>query len=187
MASKYVPPHLRNPPAAPPSVPYRSGRRNPQRYRAPEPEPVEAPPALPDVNSDHAFPQLVNTAAAENKWTGKKSFAIMATEWKDAEEIEKIAQQTESFTEFRLPRFTNQRRYVEPDEEYEEEEAPVERTSTDEGWTEVKPKIRKIRREKTIEERIAEEEAAEQEKQAETCWNEDDDRERGDKSMSVWN
>jgi len=181
MASKYVPPHMRNPGTAPPPVPHRSGRRYVPRHQ-PEPEPVEAPPALPDVNSDHAFPQLGNTAAAESKWVGKKSFAVMATEWKDAEEIEKIAQQTESFTEFRLPRFTNQRRYVEPEEEYEEEEAPVEQTSTDEGWTEVKPKIRKIRREKTIEERIAEEEAAEQEKNAETCWNEE-----GDEGTTVWN
>jgi hypothetical protein len=103
---------------------------------------------------------------------GKKSFAILATEWKDAEETEKIAQSTESFTEFRLPRFTNQRRYVEPEEDYEEEEAPVQRTHGEDEWTEVKPKVRKIRREKTIEERIAEEEAAEQEKQ-DTCWNED--------------
>jgi hypothetical protein len=178
MASKYVPPHIRNKPAQETSVP---GRVNRRRYQ-PEPEPVKEPEPKLDF-SDKSFPQLGCSVTTEPKWAGKKSFASLATEWKEAHETAQVSSQADTYTEFRLPHFTNARRYVEVEEEhFSEEEAakPVTRYAEDDGWTEVKPKPRKVHREKTIEERIAEEEAAEQEK-AGTCWNED-----GDEPTTVW-
>jgi hypothetical protein len=178
MASKYVPPHIRNKPAQETSVP---GRVNRRRYQ-PEPEPVKEPEPKLDF-SDKSFPQLGCSVTTEPKWAGKKSFASLATEWKEAHETAQVSSQADTYTEFRLPHFTNARRYVEVEEEhFSEEEAakPVARDAEDDGWTEVKPKPRKVHREKTIEERIAEEEADEQEK-AGTCWNED-----GDEPTTVW-
>lgn len=162
MASKYVPPHIRNKPAQETSVP---GRVNRRRYQ-PEPEPVKEPEPKLDF-SDKSFPQLGCSVTTEPKWAGKKSFASLATEWKEAHETAQVSSQADTYTEFRLPHFTNARRYVEVEEEhFSEEEAakPVARDAEDDGWTEVKPKPRKVHREKTIEERIAEEEADEQEK-----------------------
>ena len=179
MASKYVPPHIRNKPAQETSVP---GRVNRRRYQ-PEPEPVKEPEPKLDF-SDKSFPQLGCSVTTEPKWAGKKSFASLATEWKEADETTQVSSQAETYTEFRLPRFTNVRHYVEVEEERcsEEERAKPapEDAEEDDGWEEVKAKPRKVHREKTIEERIAEEEAAEQEK-AGTCWNED-----GDEPTTVW-
>jgi hypothetical protein len=183
MASKYVPPHIRNKPAQETSAPVRVNRRYASKYQ-PEPEPVKEPEPKLDF-SDKSFPQLGCSVTTEPKWAGKKSFASLATEWKEADETAQVSSQTETYTEFRLPRFTNVRHYVEVEEERfsEEEEtrpAPAEAEAEDDGWEEVKAKTRKVHREKTIEERIAEEEAAEQEK-AGTCWNED-----GDEPTTVW-
>jgi len=179
MASKYVPPHIRNKPAQETSAPSRVNRR---RYQ-PEPEPVKEPEPKLDF-SDKSFPQLGCSVTTEPKWAGKKSFASLATEWKEADETTQVSSQAETYTEFKLPRFTNVRHYVEVEEERcsEEERAKPapEDAEEDDGWEEVKAKPRKVHREKTIEERIAEEEAAEQEK-AGTCWNED-----GDEPTTVW-
>jgi hypothetical protein len=178
MASKYIPPHIRNKPAQESSA---SGRVNRRRYQ-PEPEPVKEPEPKLDF-SDKSFPQLGCSVTTEPKWLGKKSFASLATEWKDSDETTQVSSQTETYTEFKLPRFTNARRYVEVEEERfseEEETKPASADGEDDGWEEVKAKPRKVHREKTIEERIAEEEAAEEEK-AGTCWNED-----GDEPTTVW-
>ena len=171
MASKYVPPHILNKPA----------HENRRRYQS-EPEPVKEPEPKLDF-SDKSFPQLGCSVTTEPKWAGKKSFASLATEWKEADETSQVSSQAETYNEFRLPRFTNARRYVEVEEErFSEEECakPAPEDAEDDGWEEVKAKPRKVHREKTIEERIAEEEAAEQEK-AGTCWNED-----GDEPTTVW-
>jgi hypothetical protein len=178
MASKYVPPHIRNKPAQESSAP---GRVNRRRYQS-EPEPVKEPEPKLDL-SDKSFPQLGCSVTTEPKWAGKKSFASLATEWKEAVETAQVSSQTDTYTEFRLPRFTNARHYVEVEEEHfsEEERAkPAPEDAEDDGWEEVKAKTRKVRHEKTIEEKIAEEEAAEQEK-AGSCWNED-----GDEPTTVW-
>jgi len=155
---------------------------NRRRYQS-EPEPVKEPEPKLDF-SDKSFPQLGCSVTTEPKWAGKKSFASLATEWKESDETTQVSSQAETYTEFRLPRFTNVRHYVEVEEERcsEEERAKPapEDAEEDDGWEEVKAKPRKVHREKTIEERIAEEEAAEQEK-AGTCWNEE-----GEETTTVW-
>ena len=66
---------------------------------------------------------------------------------------------------------------------HEEDEAkPPSEETEDNGWTEVKTKVRKVHRKKTIEEQIAEEEEEERRKKAESCWNED-----GEETTTVWN
>ena len=182
MASKYVPPHMRNSGTAQPSGSQRNNRRYAPRYQ-PEPEPVKEPEPVLDT-SDKSFPQLGNGAMISNKWVGTKSFASLATEWKEADETAQLSSNVDSYSEFRLPRFTNTHRYVEAEEQFHEEDEakPPSEETEDNGWTEVKTKVRKVHRKKTIEEQIAEEEEEERRKKAESCWNED-----GEETTTVWN
>jgi hypothetical protein len=184
MASKYVPPHIRNKPAqdAPSSA-----RNNRRRYQ-PEPEPVKVPEPVLDT-SDKSFPQLGNGATTGNKWVGTKSFATLATEWKDADETKEVASsQVESFTKFQLPRFTNVPRYhedVSPDYDSDEIAQVHPQEDNDEGWTEVKAKTRKVRREKSIDQLEAEREADEEaahEDMMDSCWN----KEAENDTTTVW-
>jgi hypothetical protein len=171
MASKYVPPHIRNKPAQETSAP---GRVNRRRYQS-ESEPVKEPEPTLDF-SDKSFPQLGCSVTTDAKWAGKKSFASLATEWKEADETAQVSLQADSYTEFKLPRFTNLRHYVEVEEERfseEEDTKPGPAEGEDDGWEEVKAKTRKVRREKTIEEKIAEQEAADAREKEESCWHED--------------
>ena len=163
MASKYLPPHIRN--------------KNVGRRHASREQDIPEETTVPTLDtSDQSFPQLGACSATDNKWTGKKSFASLATEWKDADETARaveLTNESDSRLEFTLPRFTNRHHYVEVEEyrENNEEKTKVACDDEDDGWTEVKQKVR-FKRELTLEEKYAD--IPEEDMKRETCWNEEE-------------
>lgn len=141
MSSKYVPPAMRN------------------KQRKSQP-PVEEPKVC-EMN-DTNFPALGEVPKKVTVWGGTKSFAELASEWKEKQETDELMKQHEEEkksqqpTYYRqnvpLPKFHNVRRFVEPEDD-EEVAKPVNKKEDDEGWTVVDRT--KVRREKTFEERMA--------------------------------
>jgi hypothetical protein len=136
------------------------------------------------------FPSLGAPTSKVRVWGGEKSFASMATEWeqqkkKEEEEKQKTKEEQNSNSYRRhnvpLPQFHNVRRFIDSEDETEEVEQvhKPNPNEDEEGWTVVDRK--KIRREKTIEEKFAEKEQHQEEnentvwgdntpQEHETCW-----------------
>lgn len=165
MASKYVPPQLRN-----------------------KKDTAKVAPIVEEVRSiDESFPVLGNmsTIRVAGQQTGK-SFASMASEWAvDAERQKKDDDLKKHYREtlderynhpaISLPRFHNVRHFVEPEDDEEEETKPTSTNNDEGGWIEVRRK-NKTRRPKTFEEKLAEDELNQAEpKNEDTVWNAEDD------------
>lgn len=163
MASRYLPPYLRNRKD--------TGKIGPI---VEEVKPVE-----------DSFPTLSNVTNIQVvKQSSGKSFASMASDWaKDSEkqkEEEGLRMRYRETTNdshkhpvVTLPRFHNVRHFVEPEDDEEQFNAPVANNDA-EGWTEVRHK--KYRRQKTFEEKLAEDELKQnEESKDETVWNTEDD------------
>jgi hypothetical protein len=196
MASKYVPPHMRNNAVrtetmnvAPPIQHRRDNRQNyksqwqiEQDVKAENNKKKKLEDEKGREFNDNNFPSLVSAPTNKTVWGGQKSFAVLASEWKQTEEVKKESSETEKNEQrsyiyrqnLPLPKFHNVRRFVEPEDE---EDTPVETTVNDDSdWKLVDRK--KIRREKTIEEKLAETEDinddsvwnADAPEEHETCW-----------------
>lgn len=148
MSSKYVPPAMRN-------------KQNQQRKFEKSQPPVEEPKVC-EMN-DTNFPALGEVPKKVTVWGGTKSFAELASEWKDKDDSDELVKQHEEQKKSQqptytyrqnvpLPKFHNVRRFIEP-EDVEESAKPIDKKEDDEGWTVVDRT--KVRREKTFEERIA--------------------------------
>ena len=172
MSSKYVPPALRN----------KNSHQKRNFDNKPEP-PVEQPDVC-EYNEAN-FPSLGNPKNKMAVWGGSKSFAELASEWKikdetenemlkQNEEIKKTQESTYLYRQnIPLPKFHNVRRFIEPEDDKEQN---VQQEESE--WVLVDRK--KVRREKTVEELIARRELEsskeanetneEQAQEYESCW-----------------
>lgn len=202
--SKYVPPHMRNktseptPPPAPPR-PQRYNNRKSQWQLEQEEEEKKKVIQQQELEkkkefTEDNFPSLGSAPTSVKVWGEKKTFAALAVEWnKKAEEDaieqkhrEKEEQEAALFhrrANVPLPRFHNVHRFVEPededDDELEEEFNQPPANPEEEGWTVVDRAKR--RRQKTIEERLERSPTPENDdtvwngdapNEHETCWDE---------------
>lgn len=200
--AKYVPPHMRNgaseTPAPPPPPPRQRYHRKSQ-WELEKEEQVQKQKADEVENekkrelTEENFPVLGSVPSNMKVWGGPKTFATLATEWDDKkkkEENEKKQKELEEQDETAfhkrvtapLPRFHNVHRFVEPEDDEEDEEQPVEQKvdPEEQGWVTVDRK--KYRREKTLEEKLARPPTPEENdetvwngdapKEHETCWDE---------------
>lgn len=162
MASKYLPPHLRN-------------KTVPERVPSPVPEPE---PLLEELS----------TLKVSDTKSSRPTFAKLAAEWaKDNQEqmtLESFKkQEDESISSLRknrmapLPQFHNIRHFVEPEEENQEQ---VEKNTNpdEEGWVEVKRKKKYVRKNKMLDDDEPERAPSpeeEKEEQKDTVWDQQDD------------
>lgn len=190
MASKYVPPAMRN--AKKETVHESPKKFEPRRNYKPQweveresNEEVVKQKALEEEKgrelTDNNFPRLVALPTKLSVWGGSRSFADLANEWKEKtveDEISKKNAEDEKNEErtyvyrqnLPLPKFHNVRRFVEADDEedsYVEAAPQANPTDDDSGWTLVDRK--KVRREKTFEEKLA----AHAETTDDSVWNAD--------------
>jgi hypothetical protein len=162
MSSKYVPPAMRK-----------------KEKAAPAPPP---PPPPPEKKFEDEFPTLTSAPPAVRVWGGTTTFAEKAREWSEqaARDAEEALARKQAEAEVRppnaaraLPRFHNVRRFVEQEEEVEEEENDyVKPNDEDSGWTLVERKARKKPKSLT---QIADEELAKasDEDRGDSVWNDD--------------
>lgn len=126
-------------------------------------------------NTEENFPSLSGSRLVTKAWsTGTKTFAQLANEWseKTVEDALLKPKQDESIhpvqrQSYTLPTFHNVHRFVEPEDEQIEEEEQPHSSNNDDGWVVV---ARKVRREKTIEEKLNRPETPPTD---ETVWNAD--------------
>lgn len=126
-------------------------------------------------NTEENFPTLVSQTSVKFWNSDKKTFAQLATEWNEKAKEEEITKQAEAEESQRieasprythsLPKFHNVHRFVEPEDE--PEEPPAVAPINDDGWVTVQ---RKIRREKTFQEKFNRPETPPQD----TVWNADE-------------
>jgi len=167
MASKYVPPYLRN-----------------------KKETTKVVPVVEEiVPTEDNFPALgsgVTTTKVFDQSAGK-SFASLASTWateveqqKKADELKKNYEDTQDQIRrhpvVALPKFQNVRHFVEPeDDELEDDQPnPPAVDKEEEGWTEVRPK-KKARRPKTFEEKMARPPTPDENSKDDTVWNAEDE------------
>jgi len=186
MASKYVPPAMRNNKKEEDKPRYMHSRRNYKSQWEIEQEEAEQrkknqeqeAEKKREINEEN-FPSLNGDLPAKmSVWGGKKSFASLATEWDEKskkDEVEKQLQEKEvqSHEMYRrsnipLPKFYNVHRFVEPEDSTPEQE---EQKQEESEWKLVDH--RKYRREKSIEE-IANRPPTPEET---TVWNDEDHHE----------
>jgi hypothetical protein len=171
-SSKYVPPQMRNKKETVEEKPRPSFRRTYQKSQWElEKEETERKQVLEQQElekkrefTDENFPSISSNAPRDSAWGGKKTFAALAVEWdakaKEDEIKQKQQEKEEQVTQFQrranvpLPQFHNIHRFVEPEDETEQQdESPVKATDpAEEGWVTVDR--RKYRRQKTIEEKL---------------------------------
>jgi hypothetical protein len=199
--SKYVPPHMRGGASETPAPPQPPSRQRYHRKSHWELEKEEQARKQKDAEvesekkrelTEENFPVLGSTSSSVKVWGGPKTFAVLATEWDDKrkkDELEKKQKEIEEQeTTFHkrvtapLPRFHNVHRFVEPEDDEEDAEHPVQQKidSEEQGWVTVDRK--KYRREKTIEEKLARPPTPEENddtvwngdahQEHETCWDE---------------
>jgi hypothetical protein len=119
-----------------------------------EKEPIDPQKGV--ENNETNFPTLCSVASKAPTWsTGQKTFSQLASEWKTDEDDKKRMEDMEKATgidndaPFVLPTFNNIQRYVEPEDELPEDESPPAPPPTEDdevGWTTVrnrKPRIKK--------------------------------------------
>lgn len=165
MASRYLPPQLRN-----------------------KKETGKVAPVVEEVKPvEDSFPALsnVNAVQVSQKHSGR-SFATLASDWakhsdreKEEDDLKKRYHQTleegHRHSAISLPKFHNVRHFVEPEDDEQEETKPPATNTDEEGWIEVRHKKRN-RRPKTFEEKLAEDELNQEEPpKEETVWNTEDD------------
>lgn len=203
-STKYVPPNKRNTDTNSTMSNQNQPTNNRRPYRRPQWEIAEEQRLTKEqlrISEEEAkrknveltednFPALGEPSSRLTIWGGAKSFATMAVEWDEKskkEEIENKEQQEkedEQTTIFRrrnampLPQFHNVHRFVEPEDE-EEEQISKPTSVEDDGWVTVDR--RKYRRQKTIEERMARPPTPENDssvwnndapEERDTCWDE---------------
>lgn len=182
-SGKYVPPAFRN---------KQQDNRRPRRDWKPQWE-VDRDNELARIESeklksveknDTNFPSLGSTNVRTNgNWN--RSFAVLATEWNQKEDEEKKKQaneksQTEQYgsskTIFNLPLFQNVKRFVEPEEELDDE---VEKPVPVDDWVTVeRKKFRKTKssidddRSSTGSQDNKDDTVWDQPEEHETCWDE---------------
>lgn len=200
--SKYVPPHIRKgvsaeTPLSPPMPPTRQRYHRKSQWEL-EKEEQERKQKAVDIETEKKrelteenFPVLGNSNSSVKVWGGQKTFASLATEWDDKKKKDEIEQKQKELDEQEsmfhkkvvapLPRFRNVHRFVEPEDDEEGDERPVQQQNDDEkGWVTVDRK--KYRREKTFEEKLARPSSPEENgdtvwdgdapHENETCWDE---------------
>ena len=122
------------------------------------------------------FPSLGTPTSQVRVWGGTKSFAELAVEWdekKKKEEhekkVEEVVQPVKNRQNVPLPRFNNIHRFV----EQEDFEQPEQKPTEEDDWVTVRHK--KIRREKTFEEKIQKikEDQSYEDVHDESVWNND--------------
>lgn len=130
-------------------------------------------------NNDTNFPALGGgSASSRPSWSGK-SFASLASSWKEAEDYEKETSSFEdsSHTDFILPTFKLRSNFVEEPPQELPLEKPV--VKEEDEWIEVRKK-QHIKKEKTLEEKYPDADGDEQDTvwnpdqpaEHETCWDE---------------
>lgn len=128
------------------------------------------------ANTDENFPKLGGSSTVnKSSWSGNKSFASLASEWKELDADKKMDEERSRLHEIRtrnIVLFHKIPHYDEVDEDsYNSlDEAPPQTNPEEEGWTTISKKIRPIR-EKTLDEleREAEDERRQREEQ-ESMW-----------------
>ncbi len=129
------------------------------------------------MNTEENFPSLGNSQipAKAGVW-GAKRGADLAKEWaeheerrKMEEEIRKEHKKREEIYTFSMPKFHNAGYYPEEEDSFEEDEETVNKLETNElvedGWVDVKKKVRKVKPTKQ-----SDSEESEEEKKDETVW-----------------
>lgn len=145
MSSKYVPHAMRN-------------KHSQKRNFDNKPQPPVEQPEVCEFNETN-FPSIGNPKNKMTVWGGSKSFADLANEWKSKDETDEFLKQREEAKKSQeptylyrqnipLPKFHNVRRFIEPEDEKEQN---VQQEESE--WVLVDRK--KVRREKTVEELIA--------------------------------
>lgn len=167
-SNKYVPPQMRNKKETVEEKPRPSFRRTYQkpqwevekeeneRKQLAEQQELEKKRELTDEN----FPSVSSTAPRVSSWNGKKTFAALAVEWEEKAKEDDVQekQKDEHVAQFQkrttipLPQFHNIHRFVEPEDEPEQEPKKKQSDPDEEGWVTVDRK--KYRRQKTIEEKL---------------------------------
>ena len=124
-------------------------------------------------NTEENFPTLMGGVAPPPKIL-PKSFANLASEWKDHEEDKKVYDAMEpKYPVLNLPKFHTIHRFVEEEEQEEQVEEAPKSKPVEEEWTVVKSKY-KPRRAKTLIEKYGDPDAPEEEvhEEEETVWRE---------------
>lgn len=196
-SNKYIPPNKRNTDtsAAAPVQQNRRPYRKPQWEIAEEQRTAKEQLRLSaeeekrknvELTEDN-FPTLGPSSNRKTVWGGAKSFAALAVEWDEKSKMEeKPEEKEEPVNMFRrrnaipLPQFHNVHRFVEPEDDNEEEQPSKPTPVEDDGWVTVDR--RKYRRQKTIEEKLARPPTPDQNdnsvwndqapEERETCWDE---------------
>lgn len=128
------------------------------------------------------FPALGQISTSENSvWGGNKSFAQLASEWKQEEDkteiMKRIEEKEQDKTNFAIPKFNNIHRFTEEipqqyqefDEVEEVSKQDIAKNEEDEWVTVTSRKQRKPKRELTIEEKFPDPE----DQNGNSVWNED--------------
>lgn len=158
--SSYIPPHA---------------RRTKDRRDAWKKEEEDKRKAL--ANTDENFPTLGGSSMPnKSSWSGNKSFASLASEWKDLDNEKKLEEERSRVHEIRNRTIVFSHKISHYDDIEEEDSydstghVPSQTNPEEDGWTTISKKIRPIR-EKTLEEleREAEDERKEREEQ-ESMW-----------------
>lgn len=126
-------------------------------------------------NTEENFPTMLGSGLAPPPKIMRKSFANLASEWKEHEEDKKAYEIMEpKYPALNLPKFHTIHRFVESeDQEDEQVEEPPKETPQEDEWIEVKSKY-KPRREKTLIEKYGDPDASEEEvkEEEDTVWRE---------------
>lgn len=158
----YVAPHSRN----------KSGRK--PSWKAEE-EKQESARISKLITTETNFPSLPSGyAKAPNIWGGSKSFASLASEWKEKSDEDKAAEEHERLRQIRMastaptPRFYRMQPIE--DDYYENEEVVHKPENSEEDWTLISKKVR-VAKEISHEQLDKEYAEAENEKQENNMWN----------------
>jgi hypothetical protein len=165
MAS-YVPPHSRNKGSRTPSWKIREEERENERLSN-------------LVQTESNFPTLSSgESKTRPKWGGQKSFAALATEWKEKTDEEKEAEEHERLRQVRMacttavPRFYRMHS-IEENEVYESGEIIDKPQNADEDWTLISKKARPPPKEVTHEQLDKEYAAIEKGNDEKSMWNDE--------------
>lgn len=161
--SSYIPPHMRN----------RNKERKASWKEQKEREEEEKMKSL--KNTDENFPSLGGSGSVKKtSWGGSKSFASLATEWKEHETQKKIDDERRRLHEIRTRTIVIPHSHTNiTDESYDEKDDTYETTESlvpeNDEWTTISKKLRPIH-EKTVEELDQELEENTREHENDSMW-----------------
>lgn len=193
-SSKYIPPNKRNnttveSPRQPETFKYRYQRPSKLQWDIQQQEISKQKKLQQEENEKKKeftlenFPTLGSLPTKVTVWDGNQSFADLAQKWQEKSQIDKIEKNQQTQDNYRLmynaplPRFHNIHRFVEQDNEEEDETEIV--PNQDDGWTLVDNK--KFNKKKTVDETFNRSPTPELENSVwdtdapnehETCWDE---------------